>query len=284
MCVNLKGQKMEQPKISEERLAVMAKIKEYESLGGDNYFNDVENDPPPKVLMPEDVDYLKKKLSSKFRYNSTKRIIKKMLKDYAVEHKIEINGIENLAKVPGGAVITTNHFHPFDASSLIYAFKISKDKHKYHIVIREGNYQIPGLFGFILRNFCTFPLSSNVKTTMNLNKAIDTVLNKGHYLVVYPEQSMWWNYKKPRKYRIGAFRWASRNNVPVIPCFTTLSDLDGYEDDGLRKQKLTYHIGEPIYPDPNKTPKENAEIMLEKNREFTIGVYENTTSTKRLCY
>lgn len=126
--------------ISKERLAVIEKIKENEKIGGDVYFNDVENDPPTKVLMPEDVDYLKKKISSKIRYWSTKRIIKKMLKSYAIEHQIEVNGIENLSKVKGGAVITTNHFHPFDSSPLIYALKQSKDKHKFHIIIREGNY------------------------------------------------------------------------------------------------------------------------------------------------
>ena len=267
---------MQKPQISKERLQVIENIKKNETLGGENFFNDVENDPPPKVLMPKDVDYLKKKLISKVRYLSTKRIITKMLRGYAVEHQIEVKGIENLGKVKGGAVLTTNHFHPFDSSTLIYALKKSKNKHKLHIVIREGNYQIPGFFGFLLKNYNTFPLSSNVKTTMNLNRAIDTVLNKGHFLLVYPEQSMWWNYRKPRKYRIGAYRWATRNNVPVIPCFTTMEDLPEFEEDGLAKQKLTMHIGEPIYPENNLTQKENAEVMLIKNLDFTIDVYEKT--------
>lgn len=267
-------------KISRERLEAIEKIKKYEALGGDNFFNDVENDPPTKVLMPEDVDYLKKKLSSKFRYWSTKRIIKKMLKKYAVEHEIKVEGIENLQKVQGGAVLTTNHFHPFDSSGIIYALKTLKDKHKIHIVIREGNYQIPGFFGFLLKNFSTFPLSSNIKTTINLNKAIDTVLGKGHFLLVYPEQSMWWNYRKPRKYRVGAYRWACRNKVPVIPCFTTMHDLDEYEEDGLKKQGLTLHIGEPILYDEKLSVKENADNMLQKNREFTISTYERVYKEK----
>ena len=96
---------------------------------------------------------------------------------------------------------------------------------------------------------------------MNLNKAIDTVLAKGHYLLVYPEQAMWWNYRKPRQYRIGAYRWASRNNVPVVPCFTTMEDLPEFEEDGLPKQKLTLHIGKPIYPQKELNDKQNAEII-----------------------
>lgn len=266
--------------IDKKRLEVFEKIKQNETLGGDNFFNDVEDDPPTKTLMPEDVDYLKKKLSNKFKNWYCKKIITKMLKKYAVEHQIQVVGIENLSKVNGGAVLTTNHFHYFDSSPIIYALKQSKNKHKLHVVIREGNYQIPGLFGYILKNFNTFPLSSNVKTQINLNKAIDTVLKKGDFLLVYPEQAMWWNYRKPRKYKIGAFRWASRNNVPVIPCFTTMEDMQEFEEDGLPKQKLILHIGEPIYNDPNLTDKQNAEYLLQQNKQFTVSVYEKFYNKK----
>lgn len=266
--------------ISKERLDVIEKIKTYESLGGEALFNDVENDPPPKVLMPEDVDYLKKKPINKIRNFLCRQKITQMLKTYAVEHQISVVGLENLQSVSGAAVLTTNHFHPFDSAPIIYALKNIKPKRKMHVVIREGNYQIPGFFGFLLKNFNTFPLSSNPKTMVNLNRAIDTVLERGDLLLVYPEQAMWWNYRKPRAYRIGAFRWASRNNVPVIPCFTTMEDLDEYEKDGLKKQKLTLHIGEPIYPDKNLDIKQNAQIMLQKNHDYTVSVYESFYNLK----
>lgn len=271
---------MNKPEISKERYEVIKKIELYEKEGGESLFKDVENDPPPKVLMPGDVDYLKKKFINKVRNLVCKGKITKMLHTFAIEHQIEVVGMENLNGLKGGAVITTNHFHPFDSAPIIYAIKKSKCKKKLHIVIREGNYQIPGFFGFLLKNYNTFPLSSNVKTTMNLNKTIDTVLNKGDFLLVYPEQAMWWNYRKPRGYRIGAFRWASRNGLPVIPCFTTMEDLPEYEPDGLKKQKLTLHIGIPIYPDKNLTVKENANMMLEKNHEFSVSVYERVYNQK----
>ncbi len=270
---------MEQ-KIPQERLEVLQKIKQYEELGGDNYFNDVENDPPIKVLMPEDVDYLKKKLSSKIKYWAIGSRIKKMLRNYAKDHEITINGLENLSKVNGGAVITSNHFHYFDCGPIFYALKQAKEKRKLYAVIREGNYQLPGLFGMLLRNYTTFPLSSNIKTTMNMNKAIDTVLKRGEFVYVYPEQAMWWKYRKPRKYRIGAYRWAVRNNVPVIPCFVTMEDMNEIEEDGLPKQKLTMHIGEPIYKNPALTDKENAELMLNKNHEYCVDIYEKIYGLK----
>lgn len=261
--------------ISEDRLRVMEKISLYESYGGEYTFMDVEDDPPAKTLAPNDVDYLKTKLKSKILNLICRRKVAKMLKAFALERQISVVGSENLLKVDGGAVLTTNHFHPFDSAPVIYAIEKYLKKKKIHIVIREGNYQIPGLFGFLLKNYDTFPLSSNMKTTINLNKAIDTVLGAGDLLLVYPEQSMWYNYKKPRGYRVGAYRWASRNFVPVIPCFTVMEDLEDFEPNGLKKQKLTLFIGEPIFPDANLSEKQNAQIMLNKNRDFTISTYES---------
>ena len=54
---------MDETKLSEDRLAVLRKIEEYERQG--RFDEDVEEDPESPELLPEDVDYLCKKLSSK---------------------------------------------------------------------------------------------------------------------------------------------------------------------------------------------------------------------------
>lgn len=270
-------------KISKDRLEVLNKISEKEKLGGEHFFEDVENDPPTKTLLPEDVDYLKKKINSKIKNFFCKKIVKKMVKKFVKDYKIKVVGLENLDNIKTGAIITSNHFNYFDSGPIIYALSQIKQKHKHHIVIREGNYQIPGKFGFILKNYNTFPLSSSIETTKILNKTIDNVLTKGDFVIVYPEQSMWWFYKKPRNYRIGAFRFASRNNVPIIPCFVTMEDMDEYEDNGLKKQKLTLHILKPLYPDANLSVKQNAENMLLENKKLVIECYENFYN-KKLVY
>lgn len=267
-------------KLPEDTQKKLDRIANFEKLGGENFFQDINDDPPTKVLNPEDVDYLKKKLSSKLKNLSCRRLVSKMLKNYAVEHKIEVQGLENLEAIEGGAIITTNHFHFFDSAPLVYAVKNLKKKHKMHIVIREGNYQVPGMFGFILKNYYTFPLSSNMRTMVKLNNAIETVLKKGDFVLVYPEQAMWWKYRKPRFYRIGAFKWAAKNNVPLLPCFVTMEDMEAVEEDGLKAQKLTLHIGTPIYPNKDLSVKENAEQMLEKNKEFTVSIYEKVYDLK----
>ena len=49
--------------LSQDRIDVLNRIKEYEEKG--MWDVDVENDPPSKVILPHQVDYLNKKLSSK---------------------------------------------------------------------------------------------------------------------------------------------------------------------------------------------------------------------------
>ena len=57
-------------------------------------------------------------------------------------------------------------------------------------------------------------------------KAADTILKRGDFILIYPEQSLWWNYEKPKPLKNGAYKIASRSNVPVIPIFITMKDSD----------------------------------------------------------
>ena len=125
-------------------------------------------------------------------------------------------------------------------------------------VIREGNYtNFSGLYGFFFRNCDTLPLSSNKRTMVKFMKAVDTLLNKGDFILIYPEQSMWWNYRKPKPLKNGAFKIAARNNVPVIPIFITMQDSEIIGEDGYPVQEYIINIKEPIYPNKELSEKEN---------------------------
>ena len=86
---------------------------------------------------------------------------------------------------------------------------------------------------------------------------------------------MWWNYKKPKPLKIGAYKFASRNNVPVIPIFITMQDSSKIGEDGFFVQEYIINIGEPIYPNGNLQEKDNARIMREKNAEIWKNIYED---------
>ena len=105
---------------------------------------------------------------------------------------------------------------------------------------------------------------------------MDVLLRRGEKVLVYAEQGMWWNYRKPRPLTNGAFKFAVTSNVPVLPMFITMNDSDIIGGDGFPIQEYTLHILEPIYPDPNKSDKENIEWMKNKNYEMWKNVYETT--------
>ena len=264
---------------SKERLEILEKIERLEQEG--HFDVDAEDDPPTIILTPENVDYLKKKWKSKLKAKFANKLGEKFLDRLLENNKLiikEIKGMEILQNVQTGAMITCNHFNPFDSFSIEEVFRISgqsKNK-KLYKVIREGNYtNFPGFYGFFFRNCDTLPLSSNTKTMTEFIKAVDTILKRGDFILIYPEQSLWWNYKKPKPLKNGAFRLASRNNVPIIPIFITMEDTDIIGEDGFPVQQYIINIEEPIYPDNKLSVKENTEIMKKKNFEVWKNVYED---------
>lgn len=264
---------------SEDRLKVLKKIEQLEEQG--KFDVDPEEDPPTIALLPDDVDYINEKSTSKLKSMVANQVGKIFLKYILKDNKLiikKINGIENLKKIDTGAILTCNHFNPFDSFTIEKVFRIAEqDKiRKLYKVIREGNYtNFPGLYGFFFRNCDTLPLSSNTRTMVEFMKAVDTILQRKDFILIYPEQSMWWNYKKPKPLKIGAFRFAARNNVPVIPIFITMEDSDVVGADGFNIQEYTVNIEEPIYPDENLSEKENATNMKNENYKIWKNIYEN---------
>ena len=275
--------KMEKAGKSESKLALLAHIEELEREG--RFSEDAEENPPAPVLMPEDINYLprslKSKTQTKYAFKVARWFVNMLIKKKQLIIK-EYKGIENLEKVADGAVITCNHFNAFDSFAIQLAFEQGKlKKKKMYRVIREGNYTgFPGFYGVLMRHCNTLPLSSNFKTMEKFIAAVDRVLEKNQFVLVYPEQGMWWNYRKPRPLQKGAFTFAARNNKPVLPVFITMEDSDVLDDDGFYVQEYTVHFCEPIYPDPNKKRAQNSCEMRDKNYEAWKAVYEQNYGEK----
>ena len=257
---------------AKDRLEVLKKIEQLEEEG--KFDVDPEDDPPTITLKPENVDYLKQKNASKIKTRIANKVGEKFLDSILKNNKLiirEVNGIENLNGLNSGAIITCNHFNPFDVFAIedIYRMSNFAGKKTLYKVIREGNYtNFPGLYGFLFRNSDTLPLSSNTETMKEFLKSIKVILNRGDFILIYPEQSLWWNYKKPKPLKSGAFKFAVENKVPVLPIFITMQDTEAIGKDGFPIQEYIINIGEPIYPIEGMSIHENVELM--KNENFNI--------------
>ena len=266
---------------AQDRLDVLKRIEELARQG--KFDIDVENDPETIPLIPGEVDFLRKKLSSKIKTWFAFRRAKKFL-DKIIDSKVliidDIKGIENIDNLNSGAVMTLNHFNAFDsfAAEIIYRNSIQFKKKKRHFfrIIREGNYtSFPGFYGSLMRNCRTLPLSKNPEVLKEFMRATNTLLKQGEIVLIYPEQSMWWNYRKPKPLQKGAFSFAAKNNVPVLPCFITMRDTEQIGDDGFPVQAYTLHVSKPIYPDENLSVNENINMMRDKNYQIWKEIYED---------
>lgn len=267
------------PEKAQDRLKVLQVIEQLEREG--RFDVDAEDDPPTIPLLPDMVDYLKVRPDSMVKRRAAYAIANRFVDELLKDKKLVINeviGMENLNGVTSGAVITCNHFNPFDCFTVERIFQWSEHYHKKRLfkVIREGNYtNFPGFYGFLFRNCDTLPLSSNKKTMYNFLQAVDTILRRGDFILIYPEQSLWWNYRKPKPLKNGAFKFAAKNGVPVIPMFITMTDSDRIGEDGFPVQEYSVFIREPIYPQTGLTEREQVAAMRDQNYKLWKNIYED---------
>ena len=268
-----------------ERLAVLEKIGEYERNGW--FDRDVENDPPTVPLQPGTVDFAQSKwttrcktwIANRVAYAYFERLIRRQQLIIRAVH-----GIEHVREADCGAMITCNHFHPFDHYAVFKAIEGELPKKELYKIIREGNYtSFPGLYGYFFRNCNTLPLCSNIHVLGELFAGVEKLLARDEKILIYPEQGMWWNYKKPRPCKEGAYRFAAKSMVPVIPMFITMEDSDVLDEAGFPIQAYTVHILPLLRPDPRLSVRENCAAMKAKNEKMWKETYESVYG-KPLCY
>jgi 1-acyl-sn-glycerol-3-phosphate acyltransferase len=267
---------MDEMKLSPDRVEVLKKIEIYEREG--RFDEDVENDPPAPELLPDGVDYLCKKFSSKVSRKIANFVADHFFLRLIKKEKLVIDGVtgeEHLTALKNGAIVTCNHFHPYDNYAVFHCIRKALPKKYLYKVIREGNYtNFPGLYGYFFRHCNTLPLSSNRRTMMNFMSAVNTLLKNGESILIYPEQGMWWNYRKPRPFKIGGFKMAYRAGVPVLPTFITMTDDVRLDESGYPIQRYTVHILPPIYPDETLGEKVGAEKMKDEAYELCKAKYK----------
>lgn len=262
---------------SPHKLELLKRIEEFEK--NEMWHMDVENDPEAPPLMPDRIDYLNEKFTSKIKNKIANifgaRFFDKMIDKRQLIIK-EVRGIENFVNVKGGKIVTCNHFSACDNYAVWVALRDHMGGRLLYKVIREGNYTNPPKpFGLFMRHCNTLPLSSQKSTMIKFMKAFSELIRRGETVLVYPEQSMWWNYKKPRPMQDGAFSLAVRNNAPIVPVFITMEDSDVLDADGFFVQEYTMHILPAIYPDPTLSQREARRDMKNKNYEAWVRTYED---------
>lgn len=222
----------------------------------------------------------KKKLSYFFKNKIANKMVKKISKELYPD--IKINGLEklDLADLSNGAIITSNHFNPLDSYNIrkIVEEKLHK---KLYIVVQDTNLAMPGFLGFLFNNIEVIPLSKSPNYIIKkFVPELKKILSKGDFILIYPEEEMWFNYRLPRPCKRGAYQFAHELDVPVISCFVKMIDTDKTDNDEFNKVKYEVSINKVIYPEAGESVKSDSQKMAEVDYEARKKAYEDAYNKK----
>ena len=238
----------------------------------------------PKLTNEQKQRVIKKYLKSKKKiyYRLNNKIARGIIKmvTWMENRDTEVIGLENVKNINTGAIITSNHFNPLD-NTVVRKFAKKAGKKRIYVIGQESNLAMDGLIGFMMKYSDIIPISNQVSYMKNdFQKLIKETLDKKNFILIYPEQEMWFNYRKPRNLKPGAYYYASKYNVPIISCFIEIIDKDENDNDEFKKVKYKIHILKPIYPDSDKSDKENAAWMSQRDYSQKIEAYEKAYNKK----
>lgn len=261
--------------IGDNREAVIANIAAAAENGA--FHSKVETNDP--VLTPEQGEaivrgYLKSRKKTTYK---CKAFMARRMANVAtrlLNKDTEIVGYEKAASVAGGAILTCNHFSPVD-NTVVRCLTRKLGKKRINIISQQSNFAMTGAIGFLMNYADTIPLSGEYRYLLReLPGILEELLKKEEFVLIYPEQEMWFHYRKPRPPQKGAYHFAAKLQVPVISCFVEMRNEQEMERENFHKVRYTLHILDVLYPDPQKSVRENSAILSEKDYALKKEAYE----------
>lgn len=176
---------------------------------------------------------------------------------------LRIKGKENLKKnkklLKNGAVSVGNHIHMWDFPCVMRALMPRRP----NILVWDKN--CSGENAFFVRMIGGIPIpTQSMRGAAKMTRQTLEFLNKGGWLHVCGEASMWEYYAPIRPFKHGAAYFSCEFNKPILPMAFSYRRPNWIRRKIFRQFAcLTLSIGEPLYPD-KKLDKKEQEIELTK--------------------
>ncbi len=274
--------------ISEEtRVQVIENIRRSAENG--EFYNKVEiNDP---VLTAEESKaitdlYIENRLKIGFRVKSKIACFFADIAMKIINRDTEVIGLQKIPKELGGVIFTSNHFSPLE-NTIIRHLNRKIGRKKLNIICQDSNFAMGGPIGFLMNYADTIPINTQPRYLARdfLCVLTEKLITKKESVLLYPEQEMWFNYRKPRPPKGGAYFYAAKLNVPIISCFVEMIDTgipDG-KSGKFNKVKYKLHVLDVLYPSEENSTKENTERLAAADYKLKKECYEAVYS-KKLTY
>lgn len=259
-----------------DRRPVIRNIRDYAQSG--EFYHKVELHDP--VLTPAQSKaitdgYMKKRRRLSYRM---KRLTAVRLADYVTGRVNQTTTIVGLEQIPAGlegVIITSNHFSPFENTAIRYLVQ-QAGLSRLNIISQTSNFAMSGVVGFLMNYADTIPISVDPRYLSRDFMAVlrEKLVERRETVLLYPEQEMWFNYRKPRPPKKGAYYYAAKLRVPVLSCFVEIVDTEEDESPEFKKVRYVVHVLGVLRPDPAKTTKENAARLAQEDYALKKACYE----------
>lgn len=219
--------------------------------------------------------YLKNRHRASFKIKSALGVLCTQIATKRINRNTQIVGLEKIPKDLGGALITSNHFHPLE-NTVIRHLTNNLGWKKLGIIAQTSNFAMTGFIGFLMNYADTIPISSNPRYLARdfLGILQEEIVEHRRPVLLYPEQEMWFNYRKPRPPKNGAYYYAAKLRVPIVSCFVEIVDEDADDTDEFKKVHYVLHVLDVLRPDENKSVKENVVLLAQRDYELKKACYE----------
>ena len=170
-----------------------------------------------------------------------------------------VKGRKNLRALKGkGAISVCNHVLTLDTLLVKNALGSFR-------VFNTGSYYLlkKGWAGRIFKAGGFLPVGTTFSDMKKLQDAIGTLTERGKIVNFYPEHALWPRYEKLRPFKQGAFHYAVKFGVPVLPLFIE------FRETKLRKlfrmqKKVFIHILPAVSVPESGTQRERTRVLGEK--------------------
>lgn len=207
-----------------------------------------------------DFNYLPVKFSERFRRCWLLTVVKifgPVITWFSLGARVK--GRKNLRALKGkGAISVCNHVHTLDTLLIKNALGSFR-------VFNTGSYYLikRGWAGRIFKSGGFLPVGTTYADMKKLQDAIGVLTARGKIVNFYPEHALWPRYEKLRPFKQGAFHYAVKFDVPVLPLFIE------FRETKLRKlfhmqKKLILHILPAVYAEKEGTPREQTRKLGEE--------------------
>jgi len=191
---------------------------------------------------------------------------------------IKIKGRDSLRKnrklLKNGFVTVCNHVHVWDFVGIMLAFL----RYKPNLPVWDKN--MLGKDRRFVKWVGGIPVPKTYAAVKRFTESIDEMLKNKKWVHFYPEGSLWHYYPRIRPFKKGAFAFAVRAQVPVIPLAYTYREPRGIFRLLKKTATLTLHIGEPILPPPASADPHTATAELCRQARAEVmrlaGVFEES--------